>query len=124
MRRITKIALMSAITAGAVLLVAPRASAFPPAAVEQQTRSLNGTVRDKNDAPLPNAIVYLKNMRTLAVKTYIAGDGGVYRFNGLSPNADYEVYAEFNGARSDTKTISSFDGRKAITYNLKVDTAK
>lgn len=124
MKRFTKYLLGSAFAAGAVLAIVPAIQAAPIAAMEQQTRSLNGTVRDKNDAVLANAIVYLKNMRTLAVKTYISGNDGVYRFNGLSPNADYEVYAEFNGARSDTKTVSSFDGRKSITYNLKIDTAK
>ena len=124
MKRLAKYLLVSTFAAGAVLALAPRSQAAPTVAMEQQTRSLSGTVRDQKDALLPNAIVYLKNMRTLAVKTYIAGQDGVYRFNGLSPNADYEVYAEFNGARSDTKTVSSFDGRKSITYNLKIDTGK
>lgn len=124
MKRVLQYALAAAFVTGAALLLPAVGHAAPPVAADQQTRALSGTVRDKNDSVLANAIVYLKNMRTLAVKTYITADDGVYRFNGLSSNADYEVYAEFNGARSDTKTVSSFDGRKSITYNLKINTAK
>jgi len=36
-------------------------------------RNLAGTVFDKADHPVPNAIVYLENLRNLAVVTFIAG---------------------------------------------------
>ena len=55
---------------------------------------------DKNDKPVPEAIVYLKNTKTLAMKTYIAQKDGTYRFPELSNNIDYEVYAEKNGLKS------------------------
>ena len=55
-----------------------------------------------------------------ALITGVAGQDGTYRFNALSPNVDYEVYAEHNGKRSDAKTLSSFDSRKTATINLKV----
>lgn len=85
-----------------------------------QVRTLQGQVMDDREAPLPDAIVYLKNTKTLTVKTYIAGKDGSYRFNALSPNIDYEVYAEHDGKKSDTKTLSSFDNRKTANINLKV----
>ena len=72
------------------------------------------------DAPRASAIVYPKNTKTLAVKTYIADKEGMYRFNALSSNVDYEVYAEHDGKKSDTKTLSSFDSRKQATINLKI----
>ena len=90
------------------------------AAQQQQTRSLQGQVMNDADAPVPTAIVYLKNTKTLAVKTFIAEKDGIYRFNALSPNVDYEVYAEKDGKKSDTKTLSSFDSRKQATINLKI----
>lgn len=90
-----------------------------PAAAQQQTRSLQGQVTD-NDAGAANAIVYLKNTKTLGVKTYIADDHGMFHFNALSPNVDYEIYAEKGGKKSDTKTLSSFDSRKQATINLKL----
>ena len=67
-------------------------------------------------------MVYLSNTHTRAVKTYIVGQDGAYRFPALSPNIDYEVYAQFNGRKSDTKTVSQFDNRQQLNINLKVDT--
>jgi len=55
------------------------------------SRTLSGRVADKQDGALANAVVYLTNTRTRAVKTYIVGDDGVYRFPSLAPNIDYEV---------------------------------
>lgn len=91
-----------------------------PTATLQHTRTLTGRVFDRQDQPLSKAIVYLKNTKSLAVKTYIADPDGSYRFPALSPNVDYEVYAEHNGARSDTKTVSAFDNRKVVNITLRV----
>ena len=101
------------------------ASPFIPSIVaveknQDQLRSLTGHVIDRQEQAVPKAIVYLKNTKTLLVKTYIADSDGTYRFPALSPNVDYEVYAEFNGARSDTKTLSSFDNRKQFNVTLRI----
>lgn len=87
---------------------------------EDHTRSLVGHVLDRRDDPIAKAIVYLKNTKSLAVKTYITDADGSYHFPALSPNVDYEVYAEHNGARSDTKTLSAFDNRKQVNYALHI----
>ena len=87
---------------------------------EPQVRALTGQVMDSRDQPIAGAIVYLKNTKTMAVKTFIVSQDGMYRFNALSPNVDYEVYAEHNGKKSDTKTLSSFDSRKTAYINLKI----
>lgn len=85
-------------------------------------RTLVGQVFDKSDTPLPNSIVYLKNTKTLTVKTFIAQQDGSYRFHALSPNVDYEVHAELKGKSSDTKTLSAFDSRTETRINLRIDT--
>ena len=85
-------------------------------------RLLTGKVTDRQDSPLPNAVVYLSDSRTRSIKTVIVGPSGTYRFPALSPNVDYEVYAEFNGHKSDTKSVSQFDDRQQVTVNLRVDT--
>ncbi len=85
-------------------------------------RLLTGRVIDKQDAPLPNAVVYLANTRTRAVKTFIVGPDGNYRFPALSPNVDYEVYAQYKDYKSDTKTVSQFDTRPQVNINLRIDT--
>lgn len=84
-------------------------------------RVLTGTIFDKADKVVPNAIVYLKNTRSLSVATFIAEQDGSYRFNNLSPNIDYEVRAESNGRKSQVKTLSSFDARKQAHINLKLE---
>jgi hypothetical protein len=91
---------------------------------ESQLRSVHGIVTDKAETPMPGAVVFLKNTRTNAVRSYIADDTGNYRFSGLDPNTDYELHAEKDGAKSPTRTISSFESRKEIVVNLKVDTKK
>jgi len=88
------------------------------------SRTLSGTVLDKSDKPIPNAIVYLKNTKTLAIKTYISQNDGTYRFPELSLNADYDIYAQKEGAKSKTKTLSQFDDRPKPNINLQIDTNK
>jgi Carboxypeptidase regulatory-like domain len=85
-------------------------------------RLLTGRVLDRQDNPLPDAVVYLSDARTRAVKTYIVGQNGTYDFPALSLNVDYEVYAEYHGHKSDSKTVSQFDDRKQVSIILRVDT--
>src|SRR6516162_6425111 len=75
------------------------------------SRTLTGLVLDKSDHPVPNAVVYLKNAKTLAVKSFFAEKDGSYRFPELALNIDYEIYAEKDGKKSDSKTLSQFDDR-------------
>src|SRR5215469_15431350 len=112
-----------ALVVAVVLLMVGLASArsSPAGQKGDNSRLLTGKVTDHQDAVLSNAVVYLTNTRTRAVKTYIVGQDGAYRFPSLSPNIDYEVYAQFNGKKSDTKTVSQFDNRTQVTINLKLD---
>ena len=72
------------------LLVAAPPPQFGRAPKGDNTRLLTGKVLDRGDNPLPNAVVYLTNSRTRAVKTYIVGADGSYRFPALQPSIDYE----------------------------------
>ena len=87
----------------------------------QQGRLLSGKVLDPQDNPVVSAVVYLTNTRTHAVKTYIVGQDGTYRFPGLS-NMDYEVYAQYNNHKSDTRSVSQFDDRPQVYIDLRIDT--
>ena len=87
----------------------------------QITRTLQGQIMKNNDAPLPGAIVYLKNTKTLAVRSFTSDEKGNYRFPSLLPNVDYEIYAVHEGVKSDTKTLSAFDSRPLATINLRVN---
>ena len=105
-----------------LLLVLGAASATAYAQKNKQVgRLLSGKVLDQQDNPLPNAVVYLTNTRSRAVKTYIVGPDGTYRFPALATSVDYEVYAQYNGHKSDTKSVSQFDDRTQVYIDLKID---
>jgi predicted small secreted protein len=91
---------------------------------EAQLRTVRGVVADKSDSPISGSVVFLKNVRTNSVRSSYTDDTGSYRFSGLDPNADYELHAEKEGAKSPTRTVSSFDSRKDIVLNLKIDKKK
>lgn len=91
---------------------------------EAQLRTVHGSVLDKSENPVPSSVVYLKNVKTQAVKTYIADDTARYRFSGLDPNVDYEIHAEHEDATSPTRTISSYDTRRDIEATLKLSRKK
>jgi hypothetical protein len=112
----------------AVVMALGIAFSFPTAAQDKksdaQLRTIRGTVLDKEETPTPSGVVYLLNVKTQAVKTYIADDAGNYRFSGLDPNVDYEVHAEHNDMMSPTRTVSSFDSRRDIELVLKLSRKK
>jgi hypothetical protein len=103
-----------------VLAMCAAAHAAPDKKDKAQGRLLFGKVLDQQDNPVVNAIVYLTNSRTHAVKTYIVGQDGTYRFPGLS-TVDYEVYAQFDGRKSGTKSVSQFDDRPQVYVDLKIN---
>jgi Carboxypeptidase regulatory-like domain len=105
-----------------LLLAGPAAA--QDAKHESQLRTVRGVVMDKSESPIPSSVVFLKNTRSNAVRSYISDDQGNYRFSGLDPNADYEIHAEKDGASSPTRTVSSFDSKKDIVLNLKIDKKK
>jgi hypothetical protein len=89
-----------------------------------QLRTVKGTVSDKDEKPLQNAVVFLKNLRTNTVISHFSDGEGSYRFTGLDPNADYEVFAELGELKSASRAVSTLDSRKEIVLNLKVDRKK
>jgi hypothetical protein len=106
--------------------VASAAQSTPTASPDKKDKTegrlLFGKVLDPQDNPLPDAVVYLTNTRTRSVKTYIVGQDGTYRFPALSTSIDYEVYAQYKGRKSDTRSVSQFDERSQVYLDLKVDT--
>lgn len=95
-----------------------------PKRVKPTSKTLTGTVTDKNDQPIVGAVVYLKNSKTLAVKSFFTEQNGAYRFPSVAVNTDYEVWAEKDGKKSATKGVSQFDDRFTPTVNLRIDLSK
>lgn len=99
-------------------------SACLAAAQASQLRTVHGEVMDASENPAVSAVVFLRNTHNNEVRSYISDDQGNYRFSGLDPNVDYEIHAEKDGAKSPTRTISSFDSKKDIVINLKISKKK
>jgi hypothetical protein len=108
-----------AVLAGALLLAA--AAGF---AADSHTRSVQGTVTAPDDTLVNGAVIYLKNTKSLQIRSFFTQKDGSYYFHDLSPDIDYELKAEYNGASSATHTLSSFDTRKLATINLKLNPKK
>ena len=84
-------------------------------------RSLQGQVSDPDEKPVAGAVVQLKDMRTLQVRSFITQANGNYRFSGLRADTDYEIKADYNGMSSDNRRLSNFDTRKIAIVNLKLN---
>src|SRR5271168_1263109 len=67
-------------------------------------KTVDGKVVGSNDQPLPAAIIYLKNGKTGDIKSFISSANGSYRFGQLSPDIDYEIWSEYQGKKSPTKS--------------------
>jgi len=121
-RSVLVMAVLAVLMATGALQLAARDTSMVADKNQDQGRNVTGQVMTKSEAPLPDAVVYLKNTKTLTIKSFITEKDGGYRFHGLSPNIDYEIYADYQGQKSQTKTISSFDNRNNITLNIRIDT--
>lgn len=108
-----------ALLAGFLLVAAGAGFAKDP-----PTRSVQGFVTAPDDSPVSGAVVYLKNSKSLQIRSFFTQKDGAYSFRDLSPDIDYEIKAENQGAWSSPHTLSSFDTRKTITINLKLNPKK
>jgi hypothetical protein len=105
----------------AIALAGSASAQFSKKAQEPKERTVEGVVSDAAGAPVPNAVVQLTNTRNQQIRSFIAKEKGDYYFNGLSPDVDYTLRAEFNGASSPLKTLSAYDSRKQAVINLKLN---
>ena len=108
---------LSGLLAGPCMLIA-----LPTAASAQtvQERVVQGKVELSSGGMAKGAIVYIKNGKTLEVRTYISTADGSYRFGQLNPDADYTVWAEYQGKKSKEKGVSSFDTKKIFNIMLRI----
>jgi hypothetical protein len=108
---------LSGLLAGPCMFVA-----LPHTAIAQTTeRVVQGKVQLASGSLAQGAIVYIKNAKTLEVRTYISTADGSYRFGQLNPDANYTIWAEYQGKKSKEKSISSFDTKKIFNILLKIE---
>jgi hypothetical protein len=88
------------------------------------TRNLEGFVTDAAGQRAPKAVVQLKNTKNLQIRSFITQGDGSYHFMGLSPDVEYQVKAERDGAASSWKSLSVFNSKKTPVINLKLKAKK
>jgi hypothetical protein len=88
---------------------------------EAKLRSVMGLVLDAQEQPASGAVVQLKDMRTLQVRSFITQLDGQYHFSGLRPDIDYQVTAKSGDMTAAPRTLSIFDNRKEAVMNFKLD---
>jgi hypothetical protein len=84
-------------------------------------RNALGIVTLPDDAPAVGAVVQLKNLKTLQVRSYITQADGKYLFQNLARNVDYELRADLKNLESSKRTLSMFDSRWDAVINLKLE---
>lgn len=98
----------------------------PPSTREERreaktTRSALGIVTGPDDKPLSGAVVQVKDMHTLQVRSFITQGDGAYHFSGLKNDDDYELLAKSGDMTSGTRKLSIFDNRKEAVINFKLE---
>jgi hypothetical protein len=83
-------------------------------------RTIQGKVLDDREAEVGGATVFLKNLKSRSVKSFTSTPDGSFRFAQVGMVDDYEVWAEQGKRKSAVKTVSSFDSRKTVDYELKL----
>ena len=83
-------------------------------------RNVGGLVVDANAAPVQGATVFLKNTKTKSIRSYTSSKDGRFRFAQVNMAEDFDLWAEKDGKKSPTKTISSWDARKEFETELKL----
>lgn len=103
--------------------VAPLGSGglLPPAQAQNLgQRVVMGSVVDADSAAVAGATVFLRNSKTKSIRSYTSSKEGRFRFAQVNMAEDYDLWAEKDGRKSATKSVSSWDARKEFETELKI----
>lgn len=106
-----------------ILSAGSRSNFIAPASAPAQNmgmRVVSGAVLDAASSPVIGATVFLKNPKTKAIRSCTSTDKGHYYFAQVNMADDYDLWAEKDGRKSPTKTVSSWDSRKEFVTDLKL----
>jgi Carboxypeptidase regulatory-like domain len=94
----------------------------PPLARAQNLgqRVVIGTVVDASSTPVSGAIVFLKDLKSKAIRSFTSDPTGKFRFTQVNMAEDHELWAEKAGRKSAVKTVSEWDARKEFETELKL----
>jgi len=120
--RLTAWAAFVALTAGSISLT-QHSNLVGVTRAEAQNmgqRNVTGSVVDDTSTPVAGATVFLKNQKTKSIRSYTSDTKGRFRFAQVNMVEDYDIWAEKDGKKSATKTVSSWDARKEFETELKM----
>jgi hypothetical protein len=102
--------------------IVPAGLVSPPLAQAQNLgqRVVIGTVVDQSSAPVPGAIVFLKDLKSKSIRSFTSDPTGKFRFTQVNMAEDHELWAEKDGRKSAVKTVSEWDARKEFETELKL----
>jgi len=83
-------------------------------------RTVSGTVLNASSQAVASATVFLKNTKTKAIRSYSTTPDGHFHFAQVDMSIDFDLWAEKDGKKSATKTVSSWDARKDFILDLKL----
>ncbi len=83
-------------------------------------RVVDGTVVDASSNIVAGATVFLKDLKSKAIRSYTTDAEGKFRFTQVNMSEDHELWAEKAGHKSAVKTVSEWDARKQYETELKL----
>lgn len=84
-------------------------------------RNVSGVVTLPDGNPASGAVVQLKNLKTLQIRSFITREDGKYQFQNLSTSIDYELTATYHDMASPKRRLTIFDTRLDAVVNLKLE---
>lgn len=88
---------------------------------EANLRSVQGLVVDAANNPAAGAVVQLKEMRTLQVRSFITQNDGSYRFFNVKMDTDYQLTVKHRESTAGPRNLTIFDTRKEAIINFKLE---
>ena len=87
-------------------------------------RNVQGVVTLPDGTAAEGAVVQIKNLKTLQVRSFITLEKGAYQFQNLPTTIDFELRADFKEYASATRSLTVFDKRLDAIVNLKLEPKK
>jgi len=88
---------------------------------DRSVRTLSGEVRLVDDTLVEGAVVQVKNLKTLQIRSFITLKDGKYTFQNLSSGVDYEVRGNWKDHASPKRMLTVYDTRLDAVINLKLE---
>lgn len=83
-------------------------------------RVVEGKVLDSSSGAVSGATIFLKNLKSKAIRSYTSESEGLFRFTQVNMADDYDLWAEKGSQKSAIKTVSSWDTRTDVHCELRL----